>query len=111
VQAGLKLFLILALFALPLTAEAMPSQVLGEGIASCKEFLSEPNMQSVRLEWVLGYISGENNQSTEGRLTGRSLKNEQTPLSWLQAYCQSNPLHPLIVAADHMRDALAQSEQ
>src|SRR5690242_15888106 len=34
--------------------------VLSEGASTCGEFIAEPQMQLVRLSWVLGYISGRN---------------------------------------------------
>jgi hypothetical protein len=91
---------------------AAPSEVLGEGTATCGDFLSQPTMQSVRLEWVLGYISGRNAEAPlpVEKMIGRNLHDAQTPFVWLQNYCQANGAKPLIVAADELRVFLRQHE-
>ena len=60
--------------------------ILSEGATTCGEFIAEPGMQGVRMEWVLGYISGRNREATSSRdrLIGSSF--QQPPPQSLCGY-------------------------
>jgi hypothetical protein len=94
----------------PDTAHALdvnraPFQVLSEGATTCGEFVAQPWMQSARMEWVLGYISGRNREaiSPGDRAIGSSFQQPETVIAWLQNYCRVHSLDVLIDAADHLR--------
>ena len=76
--------------------------VLSEGATTCGEFVAQPQMQTIRMEWVLGYISGRNREaaSPRDRLIGHSFERTDTVLGWLQSYCQAHSLDYLLNAAD-----------
>lgn len=82
-----------------------PALVLSEGATTCGEFIAEPNMQTVRMEWVLGYLSGRNREaaSPRERYVGRSFQQPATVIGWLKNYCQSHGLDILNKAADDLR--------
>jgi hypothetical protein len=82
-----------------------PFYTLSEGATTCGEFIAQPAMQAVRVAWVLGYISGRNREaiSPRERFIGSSFQQPATVLGWLQSYCQSHSLDPLLVAADELR--------
>jgi hypothetical protein len=82
-----------------------PFYTLSEGGTTCGEFIAQPQMQTIRMEWVLGYISGRNREaaSPRERFIGRSFERTDTVLGWLQSYCRSHSLGPLFKAADDLR--------
>ena len=87
--------------------------ILSEGQSACGAYIAQPDMQAVRVSWVLGYISGVNSRSpaTEA-LAGRSFQIPATVIEWLQSYCASHPLDIMAVAAEALRrDFLAQERQ
>jgi hypothetical protein len=79
--------------------------ILSEGATTCGEFIAEPGMQGVRMEWVLGYISGRNREATSSRdrLIGSSFQQPATVIGWLQSYCRLHSLDALVKAADDLR--------
>jgi hypothetical protein len=78
--------------------------VLSEGNATCGEFIAQPEMKSVRLAWVLGYLSGRNREAQGAeRMIGTSLKMPATTLAWLDHYCAGHALDVLFIAADKLR--------
>jgi hypothetical protein len=102
--------LVVATFFLPGAATALdvnraPFRTLSEGATTCGEFIAEPWMQSARMEWVLGYISGRNREgsSPDERNIGSSFQEPATVIAWLQNYCQVHSLDRLLNAADHLR--------
>jgi hypothetical protein len=102
--------LVVATFFLPGAATALdvnraPFRTLSEGATTCGEFVAEPWMQSARMEWVLGYISGRNRESSspDERNIGSSFQEPATVIAWLQNYCQAHSLDRLLNAADHLR--------
>src|SRR5215472_7811149 len=79
-------------------------EVLSEGASTCGEYISEPGKQVIRMEWVLGYISGANSRSPPGEVSaGSSFQMPATVLGWLQSYCTSHPLDPMVSAAEVLR--------
>jgi hypothetical protein len=95
---------------IPFAARALdvnrdPFYTLSEGATTCGEFVAQPQMQTIRIEWILGYISGRNREaaSPQDRLIGRSVERTDTVLGWLQSYCQAHSLDPLVKAADDLR--------
>jgi hypothetical protein len=86
-------------------AGRVPFLTLSEGVTTCGEFIAQPAMQNVRMEWVLGYISGRNREAIlpSERFVGSSVQQPNTVIGWLQSYCQSHSLDPLVVAADKLR--------
>ena len=92
--------------ALGFDVTAAPFWSLSEGATTCGEFIAQPGtMQAVRMEWVLGYISGRNREaiSPRERSVGSSLQQTDTVIGWLQSYCRSHSLDPLFTAADALR--------
>lgn len=109
-KKAFALMLVAALPLLPGTARGSDANrssftVLSEGATTCGEFIAQPAMQAVRMEWVLGYISGRNREAISPRekLIGSSFQRTDTVISWLQSYCQSHSLETLITAADDLR--------
>jgi len=107
----------LATFFLPTLAVARdvsqaPFRTLSEGATTCGEFVSQPWMQSARMEWVLGYISGRNREaiSPHERNIGSSFQEPATVIAWLQNYCQVHTLDRLLNAADQLRDDFQRHE-
>lgn len=80
------------------------AMILSEGNSSCGEYIAEPAKQGVRSSWVLGYISGANSRGpiTEA-LAGSSFQMPATVIGWLQTYCASHPLDPIVTAAEQLR--------
>lgn len=78
---------------------------LSEGATTCGEFIAQPGMRAVRMEWVLGYISGRNRQanSPRERSIGSSFSQPATVIGWLQSYCRVHGLGTLTEAADDLR--------
>src|SRR5215469_13308152 len=87
--------------------------VLSEGATTCGEFVAQPQMQTIRMEWVLGYISGRNREaaSPRDRLIGHSFERTDTVLGWLQSYCQTHSLNTLVNAADDLRADFRRHEE
>jgi hypothetical protein len=103
---------------LPFAARAIdvsrePFYTLGEGATTCGEFVAQPQMQTIRTEWVLGYISGRNREAASpgGRLIGRSFGRTDTVLGWLQSYCQAHSFDTLLKAADDLRADFQRHEE
>jgi len=91
IRLSLSVLLATAFF-LPGTADGLDVEwlMLSEGATTCGEFIAEPGMQNVRMEWVLGYISGRNREATSSRdrFIGRSFQQPATVIGWLQSYCR-----------------------
>jgi len=107
---ALTAFLTLAVIA-NATAQAAPSRtqflILSEGASTCGEFIAEPAKQGVRMQWVLGYISGANSkESGPGRMVGSSFEKPATAIGWLQSYCATHSLDILAAAAEAFRKDL-----
>ena len=73
------LALVVAIILFPFAAHALdanrePFYILSEGATTCGEFTTEPETQTIRMEWILGYISGRNREAAlpRDRLIGRS---------------------------------------
>jgi hypothetical protein len=109
--AAATIFLPVAAHALDLNHE--PFYALGEGATTGGEFVAQPQMQTIRMEWVLGYISGRNREaaSQRDRLIGRSFERTDTVLGWLQSYCQAHSLDTLVKAADDLRADFQRHEE
>jgi hypothetical protein len=88
------------------------SMVLSNGTITCGEFLSDsPPTQAADTEWVLGYISGRNRESSVGsRMAGASFTAPQSVTAWLQNHCRTHPLDRLADAADKLRDDFLRRE-
>lgn len=86
--------------------------ILSEGATTCGEFIAQPGMQTVRMEWVLGYISGRNREaiSPRERMIGSSFQQPAAVLGWLQSYCQFHSLDTLAKAADNLRSDFQRHE-
>jgi hypothetical protein len=98
--------------AVALDVSRAPFRTLSEGATTCGEFVSQPWMQSARMEWVLGYISGRNREaiSPHERNIGSSFQEPATVIAWLQNYCQVHTLDRLLNAADQLRDDFQRHE-
>jgi len=97
----LSIFLISVVPAWSQSASPPPFFILSEGMATCGEFTSQPEMQGVRLSWVLGYVSGVNaglaiagshQAAPAERMAGSSFQQPATVIGWLQSYCSVHPL-------------------
>jgi hypothetical protein len=88
-------------------------QTLSEGGSTCGEYIAEPGKQVVRMEWVLGYISGANSRGPVAEaLAGTSFQMPATVVGWLQSYCASHPLDVMSAAAEVLRrDFLARERR
>jgi len=86
--------------------------ILSNGTITCGEFLSDSvPTQAADTEWVLGYISGRNMESSKGsRMAGSSFTAPQSASAWLQNYCRTHPLNRLAEAADALRDEFLRRE-
>jgi hypothetical protein len=104
------IFLIIVVPAWPQSASPPTVIILSEGMTTCGEFTAQPEMQVVRMEWVLGYISGVNaglsrtaDAAPTERMAGRSFQQTATAIGWLQSYCYAHPLEVLATAAEQLR--------
>lgn len=93
-------------------------EILSEGMTTCGEFTAQPAMQEVRMEWVLGYISGVNagvartpGSDTIERMAGQSFQRTATAIGWLQSYCSGHPLEIMGSAAEALRTDLIRHER
>jgi hypothetical protein len=71
--------------------------VLSNGQDSCGEFLAgDHERQMLDLEWILGFISGQNSRG-EGpdRSVGRNLPHTDALLAWIKNHCRSHALDAL----------------
>src|SRR5437764_12556041 len=110
IRSIVGIFIAVALFA-PHTVHGSdvnrePFRTFGEGGTTCGEFIAQPGiMQTVRMEWVLVYISGRNREAAlpRERDIGTSFQQPATVIGWLQSYCRSHSLDTLISAADNLR--------
>ena len=81
-----------------------PFMILSEGLSTCGEYTSEPEKQAIRVEWVLGYISGGNSCAPlPETMVGSSFQMPATVFGWLQSYCTSHPLNIMAAAAEALR--------
>jgi hypothetical protein len=101
--AAVTIFLPFAARALDVNRE--PFYILSEGATTCGEFVAQPQTQTIRMSWVLGYVSGRNREaaSPRDRLIGRSFERTDSVLGWLQSYCQAHSLDTLVNAANDLR--------
>jgi hypothetical protein len=108
----LGLLLSISLFTTPAWSQSTNPVVviLSEGNTTCGEFMTQPEMQAVRVAWVLGYISGVNaglarsaDVAPAERMAGKSFQQPATVLGWLQSYCAVHPLDILVSAAAQLR--------
>lgn len=106
---GALLGLVIALLPLVVRAGNQPdagaASILSEGATTCGEFVAQPgSQQAIRMEWVLGYISGANSRSIgQDRFVGRSFEQPDTVMGWLQSYCSAHALDVLVTAAEALR--------
>jgi hypothetical protein len=82
-----------------------PFLTLSEGATTCGEFVAQSWLQTARMEWVLGYISGRNREgvSPDQRNVGSSFQQPAKVIAWLQNYCQVHSLDFLLNAAEQLR--------
>ena len=92
--------------------------ILSEGATTCGEFIAQPAMQTIRMEWVLGYISGVNagisrsaKASQAETMAGQSFERTETAIGWLQGYCSAHPLDVLVSAAEALRNDFMRHER
>jgi hypothetical protein len=87
--------------------------LLSEGGTTCGEYVAQSGPQQiVRMEWVLGYISGQNSEGTSerSRNVGSSFQKPATVIAWLNSYCQSHSLDLLVQAGDALRQDFIRHE-
>jgi hypothetical protein len=85
---------------------------LCEGETTCGEFITEPQNQGMRMEWVLGYFSGANSRALPPyKMVGQSFDKPGAVLGWLQSYCSTNSLNVLANAAEVLRQDFIAHEQ
>jgi hypothetical protein len=78
-----------------------PVVILSEGLSTCGEYTLEPEKQAIRMEWVLGYISGGNSGAPPPEnMVGSSFQMPATVFGWLQS---SHPLNIMATAAEALR--------
>jgi hypothetical protein len=102
------------LLSVPISAKDnhSPFMVLSEGASTCGEFVAEPEKQAMRMEWVLGYISGRNLEAPSAeRFAGRSFQKPATVIGWLQTYCGSRAMQPLFQAGEDLRAEFLRQER
>lgn len=110
-----RMFARLALAALLLATASVPGQaggrIIGAGVPSCGVWIAEhpQGRNSDQLDqWVLGYLSGENQH-----LDVDILKNTdaQAIIAWVSRYCAQNPLDNIHDASLSLVVALAKRER
>jgi hypothetical protein len=78
--------------------------VLSEGASTCGEYMQEPEKQEIRMEWVLGYITGVNSRAPSPEsIVGSSFQMPATVIGWLRSYCSYHPLDIMAAAAEALR--------
>jgi hypothetical protein len=92
---------------------AHQGRILSEGPSTCGEYIAEPAKRVIRMEWVLGYISGTNTRGPVAEQdAGSSFQMPATVDGWLLSYCTSHPLESMVLAAELLRrDFLARERQ
>ena len=70
--------------------------ILGHGVESCGVWLETRSDKSARLQrgqWLLGYLSGYNSQTTaSGQVRIQDWQHGESALAFVDRYCSSNPL-------------------
>lgn len=97
--------IISALLCSPVYALGATVQVLGHGAKSCGSWLQSRNTQSyneaAQTSWVMGFVTAFNNygepQPPSGNISGGT--DADGLLSWIDAYCQANPLDTVFRAS------------
>jgi hypothetical protein len=113
-------YVALAVAALSIQASAQPmgsKLVFGQGMNSCGGWTQARQSRSasagLSAQWVAGYLSGLNVEST-------SLDPRDDPLlgtdfdglmAWIDNYCRSHPLESIAIAADKLMDELRERVQ
>ena len=97
----------------PIPAAAELSLVLSNGQITCGEFLADnERTQNADIEWVLGYISGRNQEAPAGsQMAGASFTTVEPVKVWLQNYCRNHPFNLLVTAADELRAEFLRRER
>jgi hypothetical protein len=82
--------------------------VIGEGSTSCGAWTQARQAQSggkaaLIAQWIAGYVSGSNVEGEQhpDALVGVDFK---ALVAWIDNYCRSNPLDPVVHAASKLTD-------
>ena len=104
---------ILAVLSIQALAQGIGSKlVFGQGTNSCGGWTQSRQARSVSAglsaQWVAGYLSGMNSESTlldpqDDPLLGTDFDGL---VAWIDNYCRSHPLEPIVTAATRLMDEL-----
>jgi hypothetical protein len=86
---------------------------IGEGATSCGAWTQARQAQSTKAaliaQWIAGYVSGSNVEGDHpDALMGVDFKGL---IDWIDNYCRSNPLDPVVAAAFKLTDELRSRAQ
>jgi hypothetical protein len=87
---------------------------IGEGSTSCGAWTQARQAQSTKAaliaQWIAGYVSGSNVEGEQhpDALVGVDFK---SLIDWIDNYCGSNPLDPIVAAAFKLTDELRSRAQ
>jgi len=94
-EKGLR-FVLLALAVAISTAQVQePRAIIGPMDFSCGKWVNTPKDTSEHFQvryWILGYLSGNNMQSSVDFMRGRDADGLTV---WIDNYCRRNPLHAI----------------
>ena len=101
------------LTATSLQALAQDRLAIGEGATSCGAWTQARQAQSTKAaliaQWIAGYVSGSNVEGDHpDALVGVDFK---SLIDWIDNYCGSNPLDPIVAAAFKLTDELRSRAQ
>jgi hypothetical protein len=95
-------------------ALAQERLAIGEGATSCGTWTQARQAQSTKAaliaQWIAGYVSGSNVEGEHhpDALVGVDFKGL---VAWIDNYCRSNPLDPIVSAAFKLTDELRSRAQ
>jgi hypothetical protein len=118
-RLGCAILAVVILAALSIQASAQGNVIFGQGKNSCGAWTQARQTRSVSAglsaQWVAGYLSGMNTQLNLSSPQNDSLYRQDDPLlgtdfdglmGWIDNYCMSHPLKPIVAAAQSLIDEL-----
>jgi len=102
-----KLAVVMVVVSTSVHAQA-PVSIFGQGVDPCSSWTTEHQRRTFKVglqnQWVAGYLSGRNGDaSSHNFLEGTDYDGV---MAWVDTYCRSHPLEPIINAADAFADEL-----
>ena len=89
-----------------------PALILSEGTTTCGSFIAEPSRQTIRVAWILGYMTGANSRAVAPYKTvGEGFQDSDTIKGWLLSYCGGHAHAELATAAEALRHDLRAHEE